>query len=280
MPCCHLERLNLFTLVKEEEVCQDCDLVRTIFPEQKISAGFATTRWSLIAACRDERESDQEALGQLCRIYWRPIFAFVCRRGYSVPDAQDLTQDYLLSIIRGNFLDRANPNRGRFRSLLRKGLQDFLNDENRRRNAHKRGGAIDFVSWDDWMAEAPSQLSFPMRALHTWSPERIFDLRWAATVVEQALNRLAEECEGRGRRRVFDVLCPYLTSERNDVHYAALSVTLGVTTALVKRLLHQLRLRYRILLREEVMQTVEKAEDVDGEIRYLCAALAAAEAAP
>ncbi len=254
--------------------------MQTALAEKGDSAGFATTRWSLIAACVDEPESDQEALSQLCRIYWRPIFAFICRRGYSVADAQDLTQDYLVSIIRGNFLHRADPNRGRFRSLLRKGLQDFLNDEIRRRNARKRGGAVEFVSWDDWMAEAPSQLSLPTHALRTWTPERIFDLRWAATVVEQALNCLADECEARGRRRVFDVLCPYLTSERGDVHYADLAVTLGVTTGLVKRLLHQLRVRYRLLLRSEVMQTVGQFEDVDEEIRYLCAALAAAEAGP
>jgi RNA polymerase sigma factor (sigma-70 family) len=254
--------------------------VDTALAERKGPTGFATTRWSLIAACVDELESDQEALNQLCRIYWRPIFAFICRRGYSVTDAQDLTQDYLVSIIRGTFLRRVDPARGRFRSLLRKGLQDFLKDENRRRNARKRGGAIDFVSWDDWMAEAPSQLSVPAHALQTWTPERIFDLRWAATVVERALNHLTEECEARGRRRVFDVLCPYLTSERSDVHYTDLAVTLGVSAALVKRLLHQLRLRYRLLLRSEVMQTVEQAEDVDEEIRYLCAALAAAEAEP
>jgi DNA-directed RNA polymerase specialized sigma24 family protein len=112
----------------------------------------------------------------------------------------------------------------------------------------------------------------------TWPAEKIFDVRWAATAVEHALRRLGEECEARGRRRVFDVLSDCLAAERQDVSYPKLSKSLGVPETSVKRLAHQLRQRYRTLLRDEVAQTVEKPEDVDEELRYLCAALAAGAA--
>jgi DNA-directed RNA polymerase specialized sigma24 family protein len=235
----------------------------------------------VVLACADSaggEDAARKALAELCRTYWRPIFAFICRRGYSVPDAQDLTQDFLLMVLEGDLLKRADPSRGRFRSLLLKALQNFLVDDTIRRRAHKRGGDLKFVSWDEWMAEAPSRLAISLQQADTWPAEKIFDVRWAATAVEHALRRLGEECEARGRRRVFDVLSDCLAAERQDVSYPKLSKSLGVPETAVKRLVHQLRQRYRTLLREEVAQTVERPEEVDEELRYLCAALAAGAA--
>ena len=237
---------------------------------------FSTTRWSVVLACAGSlagEKTARNALADLCKTYWRPIFAFVCRRGHSVPDAQDLTQDFLLMVLEGDLLKRADPTRGRFRSLLLKALQNFLVDDTIRKRARKRGGEMKFVSWDEWMAEAPSNLAIAQEA-ETWPPEKIFDVRWAATAVEHALRRLGEECEARGHRRVFDVLSECLAAERQDVSYPKLSKALGVPETVVKRLVHQLRQRYRALLRDEVAQTVEKPEDVDDELRYLCAVLA------
>jgi RNA polymerase sigma factor (sigma-70 family) len=255
-----------------------------VTPEAAITGGhspdrFATTRWSVVLSCADSQASTQtvrNALAQLCQMYWRPIFAFVIRSGYSIEDAQDLTQDFFLMVLEGHLLERADPNRGRFRSLLLKALKNSLSDARDKRRARRRGGDVQFIRWDEWMAELPSQLSISARESETWPAEKIFDVRWAATVVERALSRLGEECERRGRRRVFDVLSSCLAAEREDISYANFSKTLGIPDTAVKRLVHQLRKRYRALLREEVAETVEKSEDVDDELRYLCAALAAA----
>ncbi len=247
------------------------------------SGRFATTRWSLIVSSLADETTDnkaREALAQLCRIYWRPIFAYICRHGRSPEDAQDLTQEFFLRILKGNLLRRANLKRGRFRWLLLTSLQNFLIDAHAKEQTWKRGGAVKFVSWDDWMAEAPSQLSIPITALESWPAERIFDVRWAATVAEQALRRLGEECEGRGRRRVFDALSSSLTAERDDVSYAPLARELAVGTPEIKKLLHQLRLRYRQLLREEVAETIDNPGDVDAELHYLIAALASESDSP
>ena len=238
---------------------------------------FATTRWSLILSCAKSgttKENARQALAELCRIYWRPIFAFICRRGYSISDAQDLTQDFFLMILEGDLLLLADPDRGRFRSLLVQALQNFLSDNHDRCKAEKRGGGKQFVPWNDWMAEAPSNFSTSIRELQNWPAEKIFDLRWATTVTEQALRHLADECANSGRQRMFSVLSEYLTSDRSDVSYSSLSASLGVPESSIKRVLHHLRARYRIILRDEVSQTVENAEEVNDEIRYLCSVLA------
>jgi RNA polymerase sigma-70 factor (ECF subfamily) len=239
---------------------------------------FATTRWSLIisaANSKGEEQKGREALDELCRSYWRPIFSFVCRRGYSMEDAQDLTQDFFVKIMEPGWLQYADPNRGRFRSLLLKSLQNFLVNAAERTHTRKRGGDVEFVSWDDWMSEAPSQLSISAHTLDSLPPERVFDLRWAVTVVEHALRRLREECEGKGKRRLFHSLSSHLTAERDEVSFAQLSTELGIAESAVIKQLHNLRQRYRSLLRDEVAHTVADPAEVEDEIRYLCAALAA-----
>lgn len=228
------------------------------------------------AESQTDEEKARAALAELCKIYWRPVFAFICRQGHSIPDAQDLTQDFFAKVLKGRLLQSADRDKGRFRSLLLKALQRFLHDEVDKRHAHKRGGDVSFVSWDDWMTEAPSHLCIPEPESGNWSPERVFDVRWAATVVERALRRLGDECEQHGRRRVFDVLSSCLAAEREDVSYATFARVLGLRETAVKPLVHRLRERYRALLREEVAQTVGADDEIDDELRYLCAALSAA----
>jgi RNA polymerase sigma-70 factor (ECF subfamily) len=233
-----------------------------------------------VLSCVDAEGDTQKignALAELCKIYWRPVFAFIRRLGHSPPDAQDLTQDFFIMVLKGQLLHRADPARGRFRSLVLKALQNFLRDAEAKRRARKRGGDVQFVSWDDWMSEAPSHFSISQQESERWSAERIFDVRWAATAVERALSQLGEECEKRGRRRVFDMLSPCLAAEREDVSYSKFSKALGIPEGSVKRLVHQMRVRYRALLREEVGLTVEKPDEIDDELRYLCAVLSATD---
>jgi DNA-directed RNA polymerase specialized sigma24 family protein len=237
---------------------------------------FVTTRWSLIrnGHVSGARTGANADLARLCEIYWRPIFTFIYRRGYSAADAQDLTQDFFIMILEGSLIQSADPRRGRFRSLLLKSLENFLIDASLKRGRHKRGGGLQFVSLEKWMSEAPSQVSIPVAAFES-PAEALFDLGWAAAIAEEALRRLRMECEGKGRRRVFEALQGHLTSERSDIHYENLSRALGVPEPSVKNLLHQFRKRYRALLREEVAKTVEDEANVDDEIRYLCATLSA-----
>ena len=217
----------------------------------------------------------QKALAELCHTYWRPIFFFICRRGHSPDEAQDLTQDFFAMMLRENWLKHADRSRGRFRSLLLKSLERFLQDARDRAQAQRRGGGIQFITWDDWMAEAPSHLNMSPRTLEKLGPEQLFDVRWAATVVEQAMRQLSDECEAKGRRRLFEALSPHLTAHQPETSYVKLATELGMSEIGMTRQLHNLRLRYRWLLRKEVARTVADPSETDEEIRYLCAALAA-----
>ena len=239
---------------------------------------FVTTRWSVILSCADSEGAGRQisaALGELCRIYWRPIFFFIVRNGYSAEDAEDLTQDFFVKILKVDWLQKANPARGRFRSLLLTSLRNFLKDAGDRTRARKRGGDVSFVSWDPWIAEAPSELMLSSEALNSWPAERVFDAGWAATVVERALRRIREEFETKGRLRVFEVLSPYLGAQRDDLSYRNMAAKLRIPEATVKKLLYHMRHRYRFLLRDEVAQTVADPAEVEDELRYLCGALAA-----
>lgn len=123
-------------------------------------------------------------------------------------------------ILASDWLQRADPARGRFRSFLLKSLQNFLSKAAEKTRTAKRGGKAHLISWDDWAAEAPSQLSVASEALEKWSPERSFDIRWAATVAESALSKLRTECEAKGRVGIFAALNSYLTFERTEISYA------------------------------------------------------------
>src|SRR5439155_1262282 len=95
----------------------------------KRSDHFVTTRWSVILSCADaggDEQKTRKALAELSKIYWRPVFAFICRQGHSVPDAQDLTQDFFVMVLKGRLLQHADRNRGRFRSIVLKALKGFL----------------------------------------------------------------------------------------------------------------------------------------------------------
>jgi len=234
---------------------------------------FPTTRWSLLFGRKDapKQQGVPEAFGQLYEIYWRPIFSFVCRQGYSSQEAEDLTQDFLLRMLAGNLLRAANPKRGRFRSLVLKSLKNFLLDADIKRRRFKRGGRFQFIAWHDCDSD-------PLPETESYSAETVFDVRWAATIVEEALRRLREECEGHGHRQFFDVLSQYVDAEREDVSYRQLSVLLGVPETSVKGLLHEFRMRFRTLLREEVRKTLDTQSDLEDEIRYLCRVLASVAA--
>jgi DNA-directed RNA polymerase specialized sigma24 family protein len=235
---------------------------------------FAAARWSAIRN-GGLASSENEDLARLCQIYWRPVFTFIYRRGYSAADAQDLTQDFFIMIMEGKFFQSAGAEKSRFRSLLLKALQNFLIDAAVKRRRSERNGQVQFVSWERWMAESPAQASISPAEMDASPPEALFDAGWAAAIAEEALRRLRLECESEGRQQAYAVLHPCLASDSSEIAYEKLSSALGVPETSVKSMLHHFRTRYRALLREEVSKTVETEANVDDEIRYLCATLSA-----
>jgi RNA polymerase sigma-70 factor (ECF subfamily) len=229
-------------------------------------ARFAITRWSLVLeAGGGSTPHAAAALATLCEIYWYPLYAYLRRRGYSAEDAQDLTQGFFARLLDKQTLEAARPERGRFRSFLLTSLQHYaLNDWDRAR-AQKRGGGVPVLSLDFETAEGRYQ----MEPRDEVTPERLFDRRWALALLDRTLARLRAEWRSAGKEAVFEVLKPALTGDPDDDSYAQIGSRLGRTEGAVKVSVHRLRRRFRDLLREEIAETVDSANQIDEELRHL-----------
>ena len=229
---------------------------------------FATTHWSVVlAAGRSDPCVSQAALEQLCRAYWRPLYSYLRRRGYAHSDAEDLTQTFLARLLERNDVATVNPDRGKFRSYLLAALKHFLSDEWDKARALKRGGGRVVVPLDMAAGECDEHCA------DTLSPEKVFDRRWALTVLEEVHRRLRQEHEQAGSIAQFEALRFCLMGERSSVPYAELAEKLGISEGGVKAAVHRLRQRYRRLLRELIAETVATPDEVEEELRYLLVAI-------
>jgi RNA polymerase sigma-70 factor (ECF subfamily) len=233
-------------------------------------AQFTTTHWSAVVAAGDATlPGAVEALEQLCRAYWYPLYAYVRRRGYSSEDAQDLTQEFFQRLLTSDWIARADQAKGRFRTFLLCGMQNFLANEWQKAGRLKRGGGRVFVALDGLEAEE----RYRIEPADLASAAKLFDRRWALTLLESVLQRLeAEQSESEARER-FGALRQVLVGEPSDEGYSALARRFAVTENTVKSWVHRLRARYRALLREAVAQTVSGPEEAQEELRFLARVL-------
>ena len=232
--------------------------------------GFATTHWSVVmAAGKGHSAEAADALEQLCRTYWYPLYAFVRRHVSEAHDAEDLTQEFFTRFLAKEYFGRADPALGRFRSFLLACLKNFLTEQQRQARRLKRGGGHTAIPWDSQTAEERYQLE-PADPV---TPEQVYDRRWALTLLETALAHLAGEQAVTGKQEIFAQLKGYLWEEAREASYSETAVRLNMTEGAVKVAIYRLRRRLRDLLREEVGQTVASADDVDEELRHLIGAI-------
>ena len=231
---------------------------------------FLTTRWTeVLRAAQTSVPGGADALENLCRKYWYPLYAYVRREGFSSHDAQDLTQSFFARFLEKNYLAQVDPARGRFRSFLLASLKHFLANEWDRLRAQKRGGGAQIISLDEQSAEA----RYLLEPRDETNAERIFERRWALTILEEVLARLERECADAGKADQFGVLKDHMMAQ-SDAPQSELARRLNTTPAAVKVAIHRLRKRYRALLREEIAQTVSNPSEVDTELRHLLAVIA------
>ena len=231
---------------------------------------FVTTHWSLVvSAGRNDTTHARNALEKLCRAYWFPIYAFVRRQGHNPHDAQDLTQEFFARLLEKNQLAGADPVKGRFRSFLLAALKHFLANEWHKARAQKRGGGQVPIPIDASTAESKCGLD-PADHL---TAEKIYERRWALTLLDQVLHRLRDEYARDGKENLFEQLKPTLTEASRSVRYADIAAQLGASEGAVKVAVHRLRQRYREVLRAEISDSVASPGEVEDEIRNLFAAL-------
>lgn len=232
---------------------------------------FATTRWSMVvAAGRDSSPAAARALATLCETYWYPLYAYARRKGHSAEDAQDLTQEFFVHLLDKQTVQVADRERGRFRSFLLTSMKNFMARQWRRGTAKKRGGDRKMISLDFEVGEKHYQLE----PSHDATAESIFERQWALTVLEQALTRLRCEFQEAGKTELFEGLKMFVGGQTSTVPYRELGDQLNMSEGAVKVAIHRMRQRYRVLLRDEIQQTIGAGEDVDEELGQLFETLA------
>jgi RNA polymerase sigma factor (sigma-70 family) len=237
---------------------------------------FCTTHWSVVLLSAQSQEpGSQAALAELCRIYWYPIYAFVRRRGYDADKAQDLTQGFFLHLLDHKTVRQVSPLKGKFRSFLAASLQNYLSDEADRMRRLKRGGNIEFIAIDSQFAEC----RYRLEASDSLTADKIFDARWAMTLLNEVSTRVATEYAAQGKASTFETLKPFLAPFYGKVSlsYEQAANALGISVGSVKTLIYRLRQRYSALLREEVSRTVSDPREIDEELHALCEAIIATE---
>jgi RNA polymerase sigma factor (sigma-70 family) len=236
---------------------------------QNGAVAFATTHWSVVLTAQDESPAAQEALEKLCRTYWRPIFSFVRRQGVGPEEAEDLTQGFFALLLERRDLDAVRKEKGRLRSYLLTSLKHFLASEQRRAMAIKRGKGQRLVPLEELSAKERIE----MEPADHLSADRLYERRWASTLMEQVLRRLKDEYRAAGNAVLFDWLKQLLTDELGAPSRAEIAAQLGMTENAVWQALHRFRHRYQVLLREEISHTVAIASDIEDELRHLISVL-------
>lgn len=232
---------------------------------------FPTTRWSqVVVAVGCDDGTARLALAELCAAYWYPLYAFVRRKGHSPDAAADLVQGTFVNLLDRNCLARVGPDRGRFRSFLMAACTHHLADRRDCEQAAKRGGGFVPIPFDRLDAEG----RYAIEPVDELTAERLFERRWAISLLDRAVSRLEAESLASGKADLVSELLPTLTGGRGDVSHAAIAAKLGMTDAAVKMAASRLRKRYGVILREEIARTVDDPSDVESEIRALFAALA------
>jgi len=227
--------------------------------------GFAPTQWSMVRDAHRDHARRREALESLCRTYWPPVYSYLRRRGQSPADAEDTTQAFFAHLLAGDFFDRPDPARGRFRGYLVGALRQFVDHAHARENAQKRGGGVTFVG----LTELDSEREYAAIDPAPLDPSEAYELSWAVTLLGTALRRLEEEQRAAGRGAVFVALKHLLHASPSPGDYERASATLGTSRATVAVWLHRLTRRLAELVKLEVAATLENPADAEQELQHL-----------
>jgi RNA polymerase sigma-70 factor (ECF subfamily) len=230
------------------------------------SPHFTTTHWSVVLDAQGPSSPRASAaLEVLCRAYWYPLYAYARRQGADPPTAEDQTQAFFERLLEKNYLAQVRRERGRFRSFLLKAFDHFLCEEWKRNQAKKRGGGrvfvpIDIVSGEEWYRHEPLELR---------DPAKLFDRRWALTVLHEAKARLKAQLSQKHTLAECELLETLEEGGQDAPSYAQAGEKLGLAEGNVRKLVFRMRERHKSLIREVVEETVGSPMEVDEELRFL-----------
>ncbi len=233
------------------------------------ASAFATTHWSVVLSAQGESTAARNALENLCRTYWRPLYFFLRRQGCGPEEAQDLTQGFFALLLERRDLNNVRKEKGRLRSYLLTSLKHFLTNERQRAMAIKRGEGQQLIP----LEELRDNQRLDLEPAQTLTADQIYERRWALTVLEQVLTRIGDDYRDAGKAALFERLKELLADEPERPSQAGIAAELGMTENAVKQAFHRLRERYRQTLRDEIAHTVATPAEIEDELRHLITVL-------
>lgn len=228
---------------------------------------FPQTRWSLVLTAKaGDTDAGREALAELCRVYWFPLYAYARRGGRSPEEAEDATQGFFEHLLTGERIEKvADQSRGRLRSFLLTSMQNFLRNQQRQERAEKRGGGTAVVALDAVQAEH----RYALEPQDGETPESLYERRWALEVLDLTFARLRHEYEQAGRLKDYECLKDTFGKGKSGKSYGEIGEELGITEGAARVASHRLRKQFRALLRETISDTVATEEEIDVEMKHL-----------
>lgn len=246
-----------------------CSLVKAIPGTlREGGAAFATTHWSIVAACASESEGADVAIAQLCHDYWPPLYSFARRRGCSPADAQDVVQGFFAFFLQRKAYTQTDRSKGKFRSFLLASLKNYMTDVWDRGRALKRGGEYEFVLLDDEINAVEKIYALEAAAI-SLTDEQQYERSWATALVTRAMERIRAEFQNGAKTQLFAALKPFLTGGAGLPSQESVARQLDMPIDTLRSHLSRLRARYRDFVREEVARTIGPADDVEEELRHL-----------
>ncbi len=234
-------------------------------------ASFLNTQWTLVLRAQGSSDSSLNALDDLFRSYWPPLYAFLRRSGCSPQDAQDLTQAFFERWIEKGALGNALPEHGKFRSYLLGALKHFLLNQREKAHAQKRGGGQPLLPLDFAGAEQ-AFLQHPSAQL---GPEQLFDRAWAEQLLQQVHDSLRTELQAAGKAHLYEQLRFCVLGTPAGRSYQEMAEAAGLSEGAFKVAVHRFRDRFRDHLRSAVARTVDSEAEIDPELRHLIEVLSA-----
>ena len=228
---------------------------------------FHSTRWTLVLRSRGDAPEARTALGELCEVYWAPVFRFLRSEGRTDDDSRELAQEFFARLLTRGGFDGADPAKGRFRSYLLGALKHFLAERRRNEGREKRGGGAVVESLD--AATHDTAPGLQIADTNAAMSDKHFDREWAFAVMDRSLKAVQADFEKAGKSAHFEALKPWLVGDTDQLSQADAATQLGVTTGAVKVMIHRLRKIFRAAVESEIAQTVPVIEDIDEELRYL-----------
>lgn len=236
-------------------------------PDPNSKSAFQSTRWSVVLSAKDvQSEESKEALEQLCRTYWYPLYAFVRRRGVDADEAMDITQGFFAQLLEKSGIDKVHPDRGRFRAFMLASIKNFLRNDWRSKKTLRRGGNVRIMSLNDVDFERRYQSQ-----LGVVDAECQFDRDWVESLLKRVMERLRSDYECAGRTDLFELLRPYLVADGDRLPQREISDKTGLGKSAVKMSIHRMRKQYAKYIRAEISETLDSPDDVEDELTRLIA---------